>query len=215
MGSHSGLKGQAEPEQASVAAVDPTILKEKITYQLKALFGEVIKLSIAKIDIEEPLESYGVDSIMIIQLNQALGSIFRELSKTIFYEYQTLGALVEYLTVEYLQECIKWAGLEAKAQSIPEVPISASQFDHETPVLTPKKIRKRFERSLQVTSSEVETREPVAIIGLSGRYPQAGTLQEFWDKLAGGKDSITEIPEERWPLEGFYHPDPQEAVAQG
>ena len=24
-----------------------------------------------------------------------------------------------------------------------------------------------------------------------------------------------EIPEERWPLEGFYHPDRQEAVAQG
>ena len=211
----TALKGQAEPEQASVAAVEPTILKEKITNQLKALFGEVIKLSVAKIDIEEPLESYGVDSIVIIQLNQALGSIFSELSKTIFYEYQTLGALVEYLTVEYFQECIKWAGLEAKAQSIPEVPISASRFDHEIPVPIAKKIRKRFERSLQVTSSEAEPREPIAIIGMSGRYPHAGTLQEFWDNLAAGKDGITEIPEERWSLKEFYHPDPQEAAAQG
>ena len=29
------------------------------------------------------------------------------------------------------------------------------------------------------------------------------------------RDCITEIPEDRWPLEGFYHPDKEEAVAQG
>ncbi|WP_197029838.1 beta-ketoacyl synthase N-terminal-like domain-containing protein, partial [Paenibacillus sp. 1-18] len=29
------------------------------------------------------------------------------------------------------------------------------------------------------------------------------------------KDCITEIPEERWPKEGFFHPDPQEAAVQG
>jgi acyl transferase domain-containing protein len=57
--------------------------------------------------------------------------------------------------------------------------------------------------------------EPIAIIGISGRFPQARTLKEFWEKLKEGKDCITEIPEERWPIEGFYHPDVKEAVAQG
>ena len=58
-------------------------------------------------------------------------------------------------------------------------------------------------------------REPIAIIGMSGRYPLAGNLEEYWENLKAGRDCITEIPEDRWPLEGFYHPDKEEAVAQG
>jgi acyl transferase domain-containing protein/NAD(P)-dependent dehydrogenase (short-subunit alcohol dehydrogenase family) len=38
----------------------------------------------------------------------------------------------------------------------------------------------------------------IAVIGLSGRYPQAPTLERFADNLAAGRDSITEIPAERW-----------------
>ena len=58
-------------------------------------------------------------------------------------------------------------------------------------------------------------RESIAIIGISGRYPLAGNLEEYWENLMAGRDCITEIPEDRWPLEGFYHPDKEEAVAQG
>ncbi|MEM6602158.1 MAG: beta-ketoacyl synthase N-terminal-like domain-containing protein, partial [Verrucomicrobiota bacterium] len=46
--------------------------------------------------------------------------------------------------------------------------------------------------------------EPIAVIGLSGRYPGADDLTAFWNNLRSGKDSITEIPEERWELEHFY-----------
>ncbi|MFI1223258.1 MULTISPECIES: SDR family NAD(P)-dependent oxidoreductase [unclassified Streptomyces] len=38
----------------------------------------------------------------------------------------------------------------------------------------------------------------IAVIGISGRYPQAPTLERFADNLAAGRDSITEIPAERW-----------------
>jgi acyl transferase domain-containing protein len=55
----------------------------------------------------------------------------------------------------------------------------------------------------------------IAIIGVSGRYPQARTLDEYWENLKAGRDCITEIPAERWPLEGFYHPDADEAVTRG
>ncbi|HOG03929.1 MAG TPA: beta-ketoacyl synthase N-terminal-like domain-containing protein, partial [Accumulibacter sp.] len=57
--------------------------------------------------------------------------------------------------------------------------------------------------------------EPIAIIGISGRYPQARTLAEYWDNLKAGRDCIAEIPDERWPLQGFFEPDHQLAVAQG
>jgi 3-oxoacyl-(acyl-carrier-protein) synthase/acyl carrier protein len=50
---------------------------------------------------------------------------------------------------------------------------------------------------------------------MSGRYPLAGNLEEYWENLKAGKDCITEIPADRWPLDGFYHSDKEEAVAQG
>jgi Beta-ketoacyl synthase, N-terminal domain len=48
-----------------------------------------------------------------------------------------------------------------------------------------------------------------------GRYPQAETLDQYWENLKTGTDSIQEIPPERWPIDGFYHSDFEEARAQG
>ncbi len=50
--------------------------------------------------------------------------------------------------------------------------------------------------------------ESIAIIGMSCRFPKANSLDEFWDLLKNGKDTITEIPKERWNLEKFYDSDP-------
>jgi polyketide synthase PksN len=206
----------SRPMDDFIAAVEPEQLRQRTLHQLKVLFGEVTRLEIARIDSDEPLESYGIDSFMIIRLNPKLEAVFGELPKTLFYEYQTLGALTEYLTGQFPQECAKWSGIEdwgvKTSQSIPE---AAPSFKAEFPVLTSLKTNSKPDRRWTITSPDGRFREPVAIIGLSGRYPQAGTLQEFWYNLAAGKDSITEITEERWPLAGFYHPDPMEAAAKG
>ncbi|MDR2648250.1 MAG: nitronate monooxygenase, partial [Clostridiales bacterium] len=47
----------------------------------------------------------------------------------------------------------------------------------------------------------------IAIIGMSGIYPEAVDLDEFWRNIVFGRDCITEVPEERWPAELFYDPD--------
>jgi acyl transferase domain-containing protein len=49
----------------------------------------------------------------------------------------------------------------------------------------------------------------IAIIGMSGRYPQAGNLAQFWSNLAEGRNSITEVPPSRWDVAKFYDPDPR------
>ncbi|HEX8672987.1 MAG TPA: polyketide synthase, partial [Longimicrobium sp.] len=46
----------------------------------------------------------------------------------------------------------------------------------------------------------------VAIIGVSGRYPQARTLEAYWRNLREGRDCITEIPPERWDHARYYDP---------
>nr|WP_260115476.1 beta-ketoacyl synthase N-terminal-like domain-containing protein [Paenibacillus sp. YPD9-1] len=47
----------------------------------------------------------------------------------------------------------------------------------------------------------------VAIIGVSGRYPGARNLQEFWNNLRNGRDCITEIPKERWDSSVYFDED--------
>lgn len=49
----------------------------------------------------------------------------------------------------------------------------------------------------------------VAVIGLSGRYPKALQLAEFWRNLVDGRNCIAEIPQERWELSDFYDSDPK------
>lgn len=49
--------------------------------------------------------------------------------------------------------------------------------------------------------------EDVAIVGLSGRYPDANDLLSFWRNLSTGRDSISEIPASRWDHSRFFNPD--------
>ena len=50
--------------------------------------------------------------------------------------------------------------------------------------------------------------EPIAIIGLSCRFPQAESPQAFWDLLRNGVDAITEVPSDRWDVDAFHADEP-------
>ncbi|GAB3227114.1 hypothetical protein GCM10027447_17910 [Glycomyces halotolerans] len=42
-------------------------------------------------------------------------------------------------------------------------------------------------------------REPIAIVGLAGRYPRAETVADLWPNLLHGRDCVTDVPADRWP----------------
>ncbi|MBI3554121.1 MAG: SDR family NAD(P)-dependent oxidoreductase [Elusimicrobia bacterium] len=54
-------------------------------------------------------------------------------------------------------------------------------------------------------------REPVAIIGMAGRFPGAEDVAAFWDLLKEGRQAIKEVPADRWDIDAFYDPDPAAA----
>jgi phthiocerol/phenolphthiocerol synthesis type-I polyketide synthase C len=47
----------------------------------------------------------------------------------------------------------------------------------------------------------------VALVGLACRFPGAADVAEFWSLLKAGKDAVTEIPDDRWDVDAYYHPD--------
>ncbi|MFP6873560.1 MAG: amino acid adenylation domain-containing protein [Verrucomicrobiales bacterium] len=54
----------------------------------------------------------------------------------------------------------------------------------------------------------VSTQEPLAIVGIGCRLPgKCNDPESFWDLLTRGKSAIREVPQDRWDIQRYYHPD--------
>nr|WP_283472118.1 SDR family NAD(P)-dependent oxidoreductase [Methylosinus trichosporium] len=149
---------------------------------LKSVVAEATRLAPARIDAAERFEAYGVDSMMILRMNARLEQDLGALPKTLFFEHQTIADLAARLLADH------GAALVARFGE---------------PLVNPP------EPMLAAAPIAASADAPIAIIGIAGLYPQARTLGAFWRNLAEGRDCIVEIPEDRWPLGGFYDPDRQ------
>ncbi len=87
-------------------------------------------------------------------------------------------------------------------------------FDHPTPAAVARYLRSKVEgveRGAAVsTRAPARVEEPIAIVGMSCRYPgPARSPEELWRLLVAEGDAIGEFPGDRgWDLEALYDPDP-------
>ncbi|MCW2306576.1 SDR family NAD(P)-dependent oxidoreductase [Rhodobium gokarnense] len=177
----------------AAAAPSPDIAK-RTREKLRALFAGISGLAEAAIDPAAPLEDYGIDSLMITRLNNELSGRFAALPKTLFFRHRTLAAVADHLAEAQPAACRAWTGLDKE----------------------PAQLANTFSRAAAPAAISIPAPDdPIAIIGLSGAYPDAPDPDAFWENLVAGHDAVTEIPEERWPLGGFFEPDPDEAAASG
>ncbi|BAP56505.1 polyketide synthase [Thioploca ingrica] len=205
-------------QSSTASVVDPTVFRKKTLTNIIDLFSKVIKLPAVEIDEHEDFQSYGIDSILINQLNQQLETVFGNISKTLFFEYENLDYLTEYLLRDYPSQCLTWTGLEKTPPN--------TQFPYIEPTTSTRTVVVEPVPDLQTgladplpsqqcrRNTDIDAKG-IAIIGLSGVYPQAGNLEQFWQNLKNGQDCITEIPADRWSLEGFYQADADTALQQG
>ncbi|MEL7145031.1 MAG: SDR family NAD(P)-dependent oxidoreductase, partial [Bacteroidota bacterium] len=197
----------------SVNGIDEELLLEKTLLKLKSVFSSIVKFSVDDIDETELLENYGIDSVMIVELNEKLSTIFGELPATLFYEYLTLDAMASYMIEDHRGQCITWTGLSV-AEEV--------EIEEKKEIITPKSVAtplaNRQINAIKVGEAKGGTdvkQEPIAIIGVTGRYAQSKDINEYWENLKAGKDCITEIPKDRWGLEDFFMQDRDKAATQG
>ncbi|MCM3145749.1 beta-ketoacyl synthase N-terminal-like domain-containing protein [Brevibacillus sp. MER 51] len=195
------------------------VLREKSTEYIKHLIAETLKMPSNRMDASEPLEAYGMDSILSVQLINQFRKIFGEtISGTLFFEYQTVDDLVEHLLETQREALISLTELNDYKQ---EPNQTEDQVELAPLPKTGEKRNPRKTRSFapavrsQRTASKPASSGKIAIIGMSGRFAQANNLEEFWENLIQGKKSISEIPAKRWDWTTYYHPNREDAISQG
>lgn len=181
------------------------LLREKSTEYMKKLIGETLKFPVSKIESSEPLEKYGIDSIVVVQLTNTLRKELDHVSSTLFFEYQTIDALVEHLIKTKTEALMKLTGLDRQVQQ--QTPITSKNESSQKSGQAVNKSRRYrklgISREKETPTYTLASRD-VAIIGVSGRYPQAETAEDFWNNLKEGRNCIEEIPKERWDWRAYY-----------
>ncbi|NHA02806.1 amino acid adenylation domain-containing protein [Mucilaginibacter sp. HC2] len=198
----SALTGQASPvtklaTAAPVAVADEVLYAAAVKY-LRGLLAAVLGMAEEKLKAKVHFENYGIDSIQITRLTNRLEEVFGRLPRTLFFEYRNLEELCHYFIQDHQASLLILTGLNT-SKPVKTNALRIAQENKLSELANKKAVQTKSE-----TLSKAIPNKDIAIIGISGRYPEAKNLKEFWENLKAGKDSITEIPSTRWEMTGFY-----------
>ncbi|MFF1934721.1 phosphopantetheine-binding protein, partial [Streptomyces sp. NPDC058228] len=191
-------QARARTQTARPADVaDTEALTERVCAVVVEKVCELLKVTTDDLDVHVDLSEYGLDSLVITQLvnmvNDALGL---ELVPTVLFEHATIQAFGAHLTDEY--------GPALAARLALRSPGAATEPPAVEPVGTPVPAAAVPARAVPVPLPADRHDDPIAVVGMSGRFPQAEDLDAFWRNLRDGRDCIAEVPADRWDWRALF-----------
>lgn len=204
-----------EEEEAGVKEENYTLnenLKTAVKEYLRKLISDVTGISVSKISDSNSFGDYGIDSVIIMDLNKELEERFGSLSKTLFFEYDTIAELADYFLTGYkdiVDEKFEAESTTPVESLVTDIPGKES-IQEKPAAKEPEKqldgVQVR-QKDMEEYDSFIPKSRDIAIIGVSGLYPMAEDMDAFWENLCNGLDCVTEIPKERWDYRPYYNPD--------
>lgn len=166
---------------------------------VREVFSDHLRIPLARLAEDKHVDELGIDSVVMTQLIAKLEKRFGELPKTLLFEYQTLDALTRHL-----ERRSNEAGLVAETESNHTPRRYEALPAKYTPIFS-RRIHQGecVEAAVDAGKPPIdkESRQDIAIVGLNGRFPKAGNIDEFWCNLRDGVDCISEIPTDRFGLD--------------
>lgn len=214
-----GRKQEPKPMENGVAAKEETQEKENklIAFAeeyLKKTLSNATGLPLVKIDPKLSLEEYGVDSVVIMEMNEQLEKDFKKLPKTLMFEYGSLSELAGYFAKNHAEILNELSGGLLNKKEENKVKVAKVLEEPKTTGVLQEQKASTF-RSFRTSQPKIEKShgltgeiEDIAIIGINGIFPKAEDLNTFWDNLKNGVDCITEVPSNRWDHSRYYDPEP-------
>jgi acyl carrier protein len=169
-------------------------LLEKLREELKNGVAGILKMDVNNITTDENFSAYGFDSISLTEyVNKINARYITDVNPTIFFEYNNIDLLSRYLISAYSEQIAKFYGKKLQPKAAEEktsnmLPTSVVSLN------TPDKITQ---------SSNLRGPEDIAIIGMSGMFPGAESLKEFWSNLENKKQAISSVSTQRWDSSNF------------
>ncbi|MGP3987807.1 SDR family NAD(P)-dependent oxidoreductase [Streptomyces sp. 3N207] len=213
---------------AKAPAQDPVadrLLEDRAVEHLRRVLASALKLGSERLAPDAPLDRYGMDSVIAVDVISQLEESFGRLSRTLLLEVESVRELARYFMTDHPDELRALLGMPAESEppapspepSAPSpetgqpassgtVPADAAHAQEAAsareaaPARATAAVAQERARTAPLPQGEGRPGSggDVAVIGVSGRYPQADDLAAFWDNLRTGKDCVTEVPAERW-----------------
>lgn len=163
-----------EPVPSGPGARSGTGLHSAVT----ALVAERLGCAPNDVDPDRGFYDLGLASVDLLGIARSLEErLGTELYPTLLFEYPTVRKLADHLGAEgHGPVCDDTSEPREGPQPHPAAPSPASS----------------------------DTADPLAVVGLAGRYPGARTPDELWDVLVQGRDCVTEIPADRWDHRAYW-----------
>ncbi|MGR8931280.1 MAG: amino acid adenylation domain-containing protein [Gammaproteobacteria bacterium] len=173
-------------------------LSQFLQQTLRQITSVILDLTEDRIDADQIFHDFGFDSITLQEL---AGHLKRRLavdvSPAIFFQENTLNKVSSYLIAECHQQITE--AMQKMTTSTHDV----SAKEHappETNTVLPAPQTSNGRMPSRCSS----VKEDIAVIGMSGIFPDAEDLEVFWNNLITGVDPITEIPPQRWIWQDYY-----------
>jgi acyl transferase domain-containing protein/acyl carrier protein len=181
-------------------------VSQVIIDDLRDMVARIQDKRVEEVNLEAGFYEQGLDSTHLLQLVKELeNKLGEQLYPTLLFEYTTIKELTAYLEKNYAD---KYVGQHVEHSVTPNTYPQTEAVESISTVLKPvTKAALSTTPSFFPKPTQAIQGQEIAIIGISGRYPQAENLAVFWDNLKAGKDCIVEIPENRWDYRQYYDPD--------
>ncbi|WP_190009745.1 SDR family NAD(P)-dependent oxidoreductase [Streptomyces anulatus] len=185
-------------------------LLERTVALLTETYTGLLRMEKGELEAGTPLIAYGTDSLTTMEAREILERRLGPLPR----EVLTTGESVTDIARWLIDACgprlaaAVAGGSPDPVDDVAATPESPAADGHDggaTPAHRDPAPRAR-NSAVSARTPRHEAVEPVAIVGLAGRYPGARDPETLWSLLLHGDDAIGEIPGTRWPLAD--HDDP-------
>ncbi|MCP5002736.1 MAG: SDR family NAD(P)-dependent oxidoreductase, partial [Planctomycetes bacterium] len=192
------INNQAGNDLLTLGNVTDQMRKDYTRQIITEKFSESLKVELSAIDYDESFADYGLDSITGVNLVQVINTTLQiELETTSLFEHSTVNELTKYILATWEEKITEhlsqYKRILKKGSCLPNK--EPSQFK--------ATLKRRFIRKIHLSEEENSfntKHDSIAIIGMSGRFAQSETLEEFWENLKDGKDLVREVS--RWKGSG-------------
>ncbi|WP_155661245.1 beta-ketoacyl synthase N-terminal-like domain-containing protein, partial [Priestia megaterium] len=183
-------------------------LDQYIRESIVTTISTLLHIDENEFDLETPYSDFGIDSILAVEvINLINNKLDIELRSTDLFNHATIEKLKEYIINEFGEKVIYKLDSQLYSGITKEKSENTFHYENEFEEKEDVQIALSSKEDLSSKENRKDKSHYIAIVGISGRFPDAKNVKEFWDNLKKGKDSVKEI--DRWDMDAFYHPVPQ------